>query len=368
MKKVTGITAFLFFAWITGMAQVADTSGSMFRSDPTLGKYAKTSEKSIRLVFYNLENLFDTINDPVTNDEEFTPTGTKGWNITRYYDKLDKTYQVLTALGGWEMPAIVGVCELENRGALADLIQKTPLRDYDYQIVHEESPDRRGVDVGLIYRPDLFTVISHEAINVTFPFDTATRTRDILYVKGIVFNTDTIHVFINHWPSRWGGSEASAPRRMYVADLIRARVDSLYATEGDPNILITGDFNDEPGDVSILNNLNAKPTIAEVGKTDLYNCMYPYFEKGIGTEKYQEHWGLLDQYIVSEPLLNRANGLLIDGQKAYIFDAPFLKENDEKFLGEKPFRTYSGPKYLGGFSDHFPVYIDLIHKEPESTE
>lgn len=362
MKHRIGLSGIFFFFSLFCMAQ--DTTMSEEKPENvSLKKYERTTEGAVRIVFYNVENLFDTINDPNTNDEEFLPSGVKGWGGYRYHQKLDNIFKTLAGLGGWDMPAIVGFCEIENRSVLYDLIHKTPLQTADYQIVHEDSPDRRGVDVGLIYRPDIFQPISHEAMNVTFPFDTATRTRDVLYVKGTIHKHDTIHIFINHWPSRWGGAEASAPRRIYVAELIRKKVDSLYAADKNPNIIITGDFNDEPGDVSITEGLKAKGKIEEVKPGDLYNCMYGYWEKGIGTEKYQEHWGLLDQYIISEPLLNKEEGLVVDQQTAYIFDAPWLVETDQKFLGTKPFRTYSGPKYIGGYSDHFPVYIDLVRKK-----
>lgn len=333
------------------------------KKNEDLSRFERKTENAFRIMFYNVENLFDTFDDPNVQDEEFLPSGDKGWNEARYLTKLDNIYKTVTAVGGWDPPAIIGFCEVENRLVLNELINKTPLKKYKYDIVHEDSRYVRGADVALIYRTDKFRPISHEAMQVIFPFEPSTTTRDVLFVTGIVNDADTIHIFVNHWPSRLGGQEASNPKRMYVAELIKAKVDSLYKAEGSPNIIIMGDFNDEPGDPSLTQGLQAKAEIAGTQPGELYNCMYPYFKKGIGTEKYKDHWGLLDQIIISEPLLNRSSGLVAEGQQAYIFDAAFLLTQDQKFLGMMPFRTYSGPRYLGGFSDHLPVFIDLVRKK-----
>lgn len=327
-----------------------------------LSKYDRKVPKAARAMFYNVENLFDTEDDPNTDDQEFLPTGTKGWNETRYNEKLNNIYKNITAIGGKELPVFVGLCEIENRRVLNDLITKTPLKKHDYQIVHEDSPDARGIDVGFIYRADKFKVIAHENMVVRMPFSPETKTRDVLYITGILNKKDTLHVFINHWPSRRGGVAASEPKRVFVAEMVKSKVDSIFQHSASSNVLIFGDFNDEPNNKSLLEGLGAQPTITESSTKYLYNCMYPFLEQGVGTEKYRGKWDVLDQIIVSSPLLQREKGLRIVNNEAYIFDAPWLLTDDTRNMGKEPFRTYGGPKYLGGYSDHLPVYIDLYIK------
>lgn len=323
-------------------------------------KHSATAQNAnkIRLAFYNIENLFDTINDPLTNDDEFTPSGTKGWYFSRYLEKLDHIYKTITALGEWDPPAVVGFCEIENRSVLYDLVSKTPFIKHGFEIIHQDSPDKRGIDVGLIYHPKLFKPISFKAIRVDITKDSSSTTRDILYVSGKIFKKDTVHIFINHWPSRSGGQAKSEPRRIIAAETLRIQVDSILKLNANANIVILGDFNDEPGDKSIYETLGAKEDTIPKSGNILFNGMYSYFKQEIGTEKFQEHWHCLDQIIMSYSLLNKKNNVLMSSPT--IFRASWLIEPDEKYLGEKPFRTYAGPKYTGGYSDHLPVYVDLI--------
>ena len=316
--------------------------------------------KAIRIVFYNVENLFDTEDDPKTNDDEFTPKGAKGWSYRRYTEKLNNIYKVCTAVGGWEMPEIIALSEIENRKVLEDLLKKTPFRRSEYEIVHEDSPDARGIDLGLLYRKDKFKYLEHKAIPIVFPFDPNSKTRDILYVKGEVLGKDTLHIFVNHWPSRWGGQARSEPRRLYTAEVVRKTVDSLYAVDPNAKIVITGDFNDYATDKSIVETLGAKGDTTNLQAKDLFNYMAEISKNWqIGTHKYQGHWGTLDQMIVSAPLLKEQRPNKLYAKKANIFSASFLLEEDRRYLGLQPFRTYSGPRYLGGFADHLPIYIDL---------
>lgn len=318
--------------------------------------------KGVRVVFYNVENLFYPENDPEKRDDDFTPDGLKRWSYYRYQQKLNNIYKTMTAVGGWELPAIIGFCELENKQVLKDLISKTPLKKFNYGIVHEESADRRGIDVGFIYRKNKFKYISHEIIRPVFPFDSTLKTRDILHIEGQVLGKDTLHVFVNHWPSRWGGQAKSEPKRMYVASLIRKRVDEIYAENPNAKIIVMGDFNDEVENKSLVDVLNAKGHKEEVGPTDMYNYMYQLSKDWqLGSHKYQGHWGTLDHIVASAPLLTekRKNKLFADPNGAHIFAARFLLEPDNKYLGFQPFRTYAGPRFIGGFSDHLPIYIDL---------
>lgn len=328
------------------------------------------NNKGIRVAFYNAENLFWPENDSLTRDDDFTKNGLKRWSFYRYQQKLNNMYKVIMALGGWEPPAVIGFCELEHKKVLEDLINSTPLRQYGYEVVHEESPDRRGIDVGFIYRTSKFEYISHEAIQVNFPFDSTLKTRDILHVQGRVLGRDTLSVFVNHWPSRWGGQAKSEPKRVYVASLVRARIDELYQEQPNLKAVVMGDMNDYADNISMVETLRAKGEIAAVEKGDLFNYMYGLGKNWkLGSHKYQGHWGTLDHIIVSEPLLNEArpNSLRVTADGAHIFAARFLLEQDSKFMGLQPFRTYAGPRFIGGFSDHLPIYIDLLYTSDLST-
>lgn len=314
-------------------------------------------QDSLRMMFYNVENLFDPFDDSLTRDEEFTEEGAKHWSWYKYQDKLSNIYKTIMAVGNPYPPAIIGLCEIENRFVLNQLVYKTPFSKFDYRIVHEESPDRRGIDVGLLFDPKRAELIYHEAVQVDFPFSPQTKTRDILYVKLKVFNEDTIHIFVNHWPSRWGGQMASAPKRNYVADILKTKIDSIFNEELTPSVFVMGDFNDEPEDESLRIHLQA----SKIGEeSDMINLMLSFNEdKSTGTHKYQGQWGILDQFIVSKFLLLSHNQLQIKLHQNLIFAEPYLLEKDDKFLGLKPNRTFIGYKYHGGFSDHLPIFLDV---------
>ncbi|MCP4441731.1 MAG: endonuclease [Aureispira sp.] len=322
--------------------------------------------KGIRVVFYNVENLFYPENDPAKRDDDFTPKGLKRWSFYRYQLKLNNIYKTMMAVGGWEVPSVIGFCELENKQVLKDLISKTPLKKYKYGIVHEESTDRRGIDVGFIYRKNKFKYLSHEIIRPVFPFDSTLKTRDVLHITGQVLGKDTLHVFVNHWPSRWGGQAKSEPKRVYVASLVRKRIDEIYAKNPSAKIIVMGDFNDEVENKSLVEVLNAKGHKKDMGPTDMYNYMHALSKNWqLGSHKYQGHWGTLDHVVASAPLLSekRKNKLFADPSGAHIFAARFLLEQDNKHMGYQPFRTYAGPRFIGGFSDHLPIYIDLWYKK-----
>ncbi len=318
-------------------------------------------EQGIRVMFYNVENLFDTKDDSLKRDEDFTPRGIKGWSSRKYFTKLKNIYRTIIGVGGWEPPAVVGLCEVENRFVLQELIVRTPLRKLDYDVIHEESPDRRGIDVAMLYRPSKFQPIRYQTIQITFPFDTDSKTRDVLYVKGRVLNQDTVHILINHWPSRFGGHIETDPKRGYLASVVRQKVDSIYSTNSNANIVIMGDLNDSPHDASVAEILEAKKEMKNLTSNDLFNMMIPLEGEGKGTHKHENHWGILDHIIVSSPLLQRQEGLRIHQQKAAIYEGDFLIQVEDKKLGIRPFRTYSGAQYLGGYSDHLPIYLDLMY-------
>ncbi|MDW7695875.1 hypothetical protein R9C00_25385 [Flammeovirgaceae bacterium SG7u.111] len=304
-------------------------------------------ESHLRVVFYNIENLFDYEDDSLTADEEFTPEGDRHWNKYRYEDKLKKTGKTLLAIGEWEPPAIVAFCEIENRKVLEDLLYKSCLYSIGYKIIHFNSGDRRGIDVGLIYRPDLFHPISQHPIRINHPFFEEYPTRDILYAKGTVPSGDTLHLFVNHWPSKRGNSVSSAPRREAVARVLRAKVDSIKSISSQAHLLIMGDFNDSP----------SASSVSLVAGNDLVNLMEKdQWQKG--THGFEGRWEMLDQFIVSKGLVEGKSGLRIRGEKGQIFEAEWLlKENANG--DQTTNRTFQGPAYKGGFSDHLPIYLDL---------
>jgi hypothetical protein len=321
----------------------------------------KTKSQNVTVIFWNIENLYDPYDDSLKLDDEFTATGAKRWNWSKFSLKLNKTAKTFLAAGGWSPPALIGLCEVENRYVLNKLLHETPLKPWKYKMVHHESPDLRGVDVALLYRPNLFTVISNEHITIRFPFDTLVQTREILYVKGKLFDRDTISLFINHWPSRRGGYLGSQPRRNYVAKVLRHVVDSVIGADGVANILIMGDFNDEPEDESLKQVLGAHTHRHTFADTELYNLMGIRNQvKKEGTLKYRDQWSTFDQFVVSGSLVNGSCGLRTGPEKVTIFKEGFLLEEDNTYFGEKLNRTYSGPRYHGGFSDHLPVKIEVL--------
>lgn len=329
-----------------------------------LAKLANAQEKDLFKVscigFYNLENLFDTIPGP--NDKEFTPDGVNRYNTEKYQHKLDRLSEVISQIGN-EMfpggPAILGVCEIENRSVLEDLVKTPKLKPSNYEIVHYDSPDRRGVDVGLIYRPDFFKVTSSRSAFLSVPDNPDFRSRDQLVVSGLL-DGETIHIIVNHWPSRSGGEKRSLPFRMAAAALTKSIVDSIQHIEPGAKIIIMGDLNDDPDSKSILKGLGAKNDIKMVKPGDLYNTMAPLYKEGIGTLAYRDSWNLFDNLIVTSSLISEDRSSWVFF-RSKVFNKPFLQQTSGQFAGY-PFRTYVGNNFTGGYSDHFPVYLFLITK------
>jgi hypothetical protein len=320
-----------------------------------------------RIVFYNVENLFDVYNDSLKNDDEFTAEGERHWNNYRFYKKLNNLSKVLISIGEWNPPSVVGLCEIENRFVLNKLIYETPLKSFDFKIIHFESPDRRGIDVAFLYRKSRFEPLYYYPVHIYFPDDPESKTRDILYVKGLMGATDTVHFFVNHWPSRYGGYEESKPKRMFVASVLRSKIDSILSVNYNSNIIIMGDFNDEPADESISAVLGAKSDTFDLKNNKLVDLMGLIKKNNmIGTNKYQSEWSVIDQFIVSGNLLSDKNPLKVSTEGAWIYHESFLLEEDETQLGFRLNRTYIGTVYHGGFSDHLPVYLDLIKAGNES--
>ncbi|MCD4679343.1 MAG: hypothetical protein K8S00_03035 [Bacteroidales bacterium] len=320
-----------------------------------------SSRKNIKIVFYNVENLFDTIDDPAKDDKEFLPDSKVYWNTERYNNKLENLSKVLTSIDPNNFPAIIGLSEIENKSVLEDLIKKTDLEKGKYKIIHHESPDERGIDVGLIYRKKKFIPIEQQFISVQFPTDLDDKTREILYVKGSI-KKDTLHCFVNHWPSRWGGQEKSEPKRMYVAKVLKSKVDSILSKNLMANIVIIGDFNDEPDNKSIKRLLKAKKVDKTIYPGMLYNLMYQGYEEGKGSYYYwrDKKWNMLDQIIVSGSLLTNEKGLTVPELRGCIFKPEWILYENEDGI-KQPART-KGKTYYGGYSDHLPVYFNLLIK------
>lgn len=333
----------------------------LFLSHP-IYVFSQDSE-SARIMFYNVENLFDIKDDSLKNDNEFLPDSDRHWDNNKFYTKLNNIYKIIIGVGEWEPPAIVGLCEIENRYVLNKLVYDTPLNKFNYKIVHYESPDRRGIDVAMIYRPDFFTVDTSLAISINFPFDADSRTRDILYVRGRLNSLDTIHVFVNHWPSRYGGYLETQPKRNFVAGTLKLFTDSLLILNPKSSIIIMGDLNDDPTDESLVKYLGAKSDTLQKDVRKLYNLMtIRDWTDPQGTLKYQGNWNIFDQIIVSGNLIWNDSKIIIGQEGAQVFVPDFLFEDDTKYLGKKPFRTYIGFRYNDGYSDHLPVFVDLISK------
>lgn len=303
--------------------------------------------EKVTVGFYNVENLFDTEDEPGVNDNDFTPDGDKNWTEERYYDKLDKIARVFNAMNKSDWPVILGLAEVENKDVLKDLIKQKDLVSADYGIVHYDSPDTRGIDVALLYRKEFFQVLKKTSIDISNPDFIHSKTRDILHVKGQFFNGEIVHFFVNHWSSRRDGILETEPKRVFQAAQLRKEVDKIKANAPEEKIIIMGDFNDYPTDKSLKQVLKA-----DIQGDGLYNLAYALHMDGKGTINYKNKWGMFDQFIVSSNVFEK--GLILKTKQQKILYTDWLV-----WKGKKPNRTYGGNKYYGGFSDHLPTYIDL---------
>lgn len=314
----------------------------------------------LRFVFYNIENFFDIEVDSTRDYNAFTPDGDQHWTLSRYLQKRNNTFKTLVALGQGTPPALVGFCEVENDLVLQDVIYKTPLKSAGYGIVHYDSPDRRGIDVGLIYRKEFLRLVTSEPIRVYNSDDPSFLTRDILFAGFETPANDTIFVYINHWPSRYGGQVETIEKRMLAAVTLRHHYDSLRQAIPKAKVIMMGDLNDTPFDPSVVEGLKTKKVGSEYDSADLLQLFYPDNNLGHeGTLKYMHDWQIFDQMIISPDLYQSDRGLTYCPNSATIFVADFLLTNDERYLGKKLNRTYTGPTYIGGYSDHLPIYIDV---------
>lgn len=314
--------------------------------------------------FYNLENLFDTIDAPDVRDEEFTPGSEKQWDDNRYQRKLQNMASVIAGIGGAEgvvAPAIMGLCEMENLEVLEDLVATDRLKAFNYQIIHQDSPDERGIDVALIYRAEFFNPESFNFVPLIIEGEDGDRiyTRDQLVVSGKL-DGEMLHLIVNHWPSRYGGKERSIPLRNAAAELTRSLVDSIIGLDADARVIVMGDLNDDPVDVSVKKYLRAGVTPQDVDSDSLFNATAPLFFQGRGTLCYRDFWNLFDQIVVTPNLMQEKSGWnhIV---KTEIYDKQYVRQQEGDYSGY-PYRTFVGNWYHGGFSDHFASYIVLEKK------
>lgn len=320
----------------------------------------QTRDTVMGIAFYNLENLFDTINNNGKYDLEFSPRGSREWDSHKYRSKINRLAKTiasfatpLTPAG----PAMIGVAEVENESVVYDLVTSEPLRDRGLGYVHHDSPDRRGIDVALLYDPQMFTVESISATPLIIEDNPGLRTRDQLCVTGSLLG-EPIAVIVNHWPSRLGGQKESSPLREAAAALTLHIADSLRALRPDIGIIVMGDLNDDPMDRSCALVLGAEKYTADTPYDGFYNPFWTVLENGKGTLSYKGRWNLFDQIIVSGSFVHPR-----DGQWRFlnpaVLDFDFLKNGPGRYVGQ-PLRTYASGRWLDGYSDHFPTEIFLV--------
>ncbi len=319
------------------------------------------------IAFYNVENLFDIENDPITFDDDRTPEGKDVWTISKYRDKLKKLARVISEIGyetTRNSPAIIGVCEVENRKVLEDLVNQTALLKREYGILHFNSPDRRGIDVGLLYQKKLFIPLHSQSRRLLiYELNKPTKrvyTRDQLVVSGLL-DGEKLYFIVNHWPSRSGGEARSSYKREKAAELNKSIIDSLQQLDPYAKIISMGDYNDDPTNKSIKQILKTKASKEEISFQELYNPMENLYKQGLGTLAYRDGWNLFDQFILSQPLIEDDYSEY-RFYKAGIYNKNYLITPKGQYRGY-PYRSYGYGGYVGGYSDHFPVYLYLIKEK-----
>jgi hypothetical protein len=328
----------------------------MSACQPRTGKLM-TARDGWTVGFYNVENLFDTIDAPGKNDADFLPNAKVAWNTERYYHKLNQIGRVIASMDTLDFPHVLGLCEVENIHVLDDLIVNPWIKKARYEIIHAESSDNRGIETAILFRPDYFKPVYHRPVQVIKDNGRQVTYRHIMYVKGIVSTRDTLHIFVNHWTSRFGGREKTQEARNFTANVLKTITDSILFAHPDASIVIVGDFNDNPEDESLSLYLGANnPQSSPVEASKLYNLAFAPRSRGEGTLYYQG-WDMFDQIIVSSALLQQKKNQL------NTTDMEIVAKHWMLFQGSggvaRPNRTMSGGRYFGGFSDHLPVLVRL---------
>jgi len=351
MKRIFIIVWGFFFLFSCGTTQNTQNTTKKAKINTSKKYLART------IAFYNLENLFDTIDDSKTFDEDFTPNGRDNWTSDKYHKKLHNLAAVIADIGKKETrtsPAIIGVAEVENRGVVEDLINTPPLAGQQYGIIHFDSPDRRGIDVALLYKKRFFKPVNFKKYPLLIYDSKGERiyTRDQLVVTGIL-DGEKIHIIVDHWPSRRGGEARSRPKRIKAAELTKKIADSILRDEPRAKIVIMGDLNDDPSSPSVKQVLHSTADKSKVKEYGYYNAMENFFNRGIGTLAYRDGWNLFDQIFITPGLLNN------HFWKSGIYSKEFMKNRKGRYKGY-PKRTLVGGQFIGGYSDHFPTYIIVV--------
>lgn len=316
--------------------------GSVF----SINLIAQNNEGNVfPIIWYNTENLFDCDDDSLTMDGAFTPEGDRHWTPKRYWTKVRNLSKAILAVSGWNDPVLVGLGEIENEKVLKDLVYNSPLAALKLKYIHQNSPDPRGIDVGLLYNPNVFHPLKTQFLAVRSTGEKYWVSRDILYCKGLMGTTDTLHVFVNHWPSKYGGAVESERKRQHAALALLASIDSIKRKNPEAQIVAMGDFNETTSEPA-LKEIPSSLKILEVS------------ELNAGTHKYKGMWSQIDFFVLSENLMDEMQKGL-HYQNWSVGNSSFLLEEDAAYSGVKPFRTYYGYQYQQGFSDHLPIVLYL---------
>lgn len=317
--------------------------------------------------FYNVENLFDTIDDPYPGDDEFTPHGRYKWTEEKYAQKIANIAKAIHSIGKGG-PDLLGLGEVENRYVISDLIHHPLLKERQYQIVHDESPDNRGIDVGFIYDPTKFSYFDYEAFRIEVPSEPRFKTREVLRITGSI-NDENLYLLVNHWPSRREGRAETEPRRMAAAELNRRIYQDIVDQEPDPCVIVMGDFNDDPFNQSIYETLQAKARQSQVGDNELFNPMAALLKpRSRGSLTYEGAWNLFDQIIVSEDLMSGSRTLSYQSGSATVHNPDFLQVGFGKGKNNPRRAVFRGKFEKEGFSDHFPVYLRLVVQNNQAEQ
>ncbi len=315
----------------------------------------RCSEKelsTLNIAFYNLENLYDIVDDTTHSDDDFTPNGKYQWSAARYQEKLNHLARVIASLSDDNTPDVLGMCELENDKVLKDLFATKALNNR-FQFVHYNSPDERGVDVALAYNPKKIKVLESKNYPVKLSLDSNDRTRDILWVKSVsLTNQDTIHFLVCHFPSRRGGASESQQNRIDAAQTCKAIIKERLHPQSQ-NLVIMGDFNDQPWDTSMMKVLGAH-SVNKYPNADLINLMFELADKKSGSYCFRGRWERIDQIIISQALRN-ASGTDYQTGSVQVVKKDWMLDNKQ----EQPFRNFKGEKWMNGYSDHLPVCAKL---------
>jgi predicted extracellular nuclease len=316
------------------------------------------AQSKICISFYNQENLFDTLDTPNKDDSEFLPQGTYAWNSEKYFNKLNNMSAVITQINQGKGPDFIGMCEVESHLVVDDLTKTLSKTGKTYQYIWHDSKDERGIDNALLYKKEWVQSVQSKLFDINPDSIGGSITRGLLMADFTLKNQSRLVIFVNHWPSRRGGETESEPKRIYVASYLKHLCDSIQKKDPKVAIVLMGDFNDHPNNISISNFLKAKESMQSLDKNDFYNPMYALMKEGKGSYNHRGNWNFLDQFMLNQNLLSGKGKLKYLNQSAQVFKEEFMLETEEKYKGN-PKRTFGGKKYLNGYSDHLPIYMYL---------